>query len=281
MVQDYSKFPKERKEKKQKGRKEYVELLESIINSSDIILEVLDARFVDEMRNRTIENKIKEKGKRVIYVLNKSDLAKQETIQKNLNHLRLSISLSCKNRKNSGKLRNFIKQEARKVGETVDRGRVTVGVIGYPNSGKSTLINLLIGRGSARTSPDAGFTTSIQKLRLSKGIVLLDSPGVIPPEQYSSQAGEKISRHAKLGGRDYNKVKEPDMVVHLIMKEHPGILEDYYGIQAEGNVEDFLEKLGRQKRYMKSRKGGGGGEVDEDRAAREVLKDWQMGKIKI
>jgi len=276
MVQDYSKFSKERKEKKQKGRKEYVELLESIINSSDIILEVLDVRFVDEMRNRTIENKIREKGKRIIYVLNKTDLAKNETVQKNLNKLKPSIAVSVKNRKNSGNLRNFIKQEAKKVGETVDRGRVTVGVIGYPNSGKSSLINLLIGKGSAGTSPDAGFTTSIQKLRLSEGIVLLDSPGVIPPEQYSNQETEKVSSHAKVGGRHYSKVKEPDMVVHLIMKEHPNVLEEYYGIQAEGNVEELLDKLGRKKGYMKP-----GGRVDEDRTAREILKNWQMGEIKV
>ena len=276
MVQDYSKFSKARKEKKEKGRKEYVELLESIINSSDIILEVLDVRFVDEMRNKTIENKIKEKGKKIIYVLNKMDLAKNETIQKNLNKVKPSIAVSAKERKNSGNLRNFIKQEANKIKETVDRGRVTVGVIGYPNSGKSTMINLLIGKGSAGTSPDAGFTTSIQKLRLSEGIVLLDSPGVIPPEQYSNQETEKVSRHAKVGGRHYSKVKEPDMVVHLIMKEHPGILEEYYDLEAEGDVEELLEKLGRKKGYMKP-----GGVVDEDRAAREILKDWQNGNIKV
>lgn len=276
MVQDYSKFSKVRKEKKEKGRKEYVELLESIINSSDIILEVLDVRFVDEMRNKTIEDKIKEKGKKVIYVLNKTDLAKNKTIQKNLNKVKPSIAVSAKDRKNNGNLRNFIKQEANKVRETVDRDRVTVGVIGYPNSGKSTLINLLIGKGSAGTSPDAGFTTSIQKLRLSEGIVLLDSPGVIPPEQYSNQEAEKISRHAKVGGRHYSKVKEPDMVVHLIMKEHPGILEEYYDIEAGGDVEELLEKLGRKKGYMKP-----GGIVDEDRAAREILKDWQEGNIRV
>ena len=76
MVQDYSKFSKARKEKKEKGRKEYVELLESIIDSSDIILEILDVRFVEEMRNKEIENKIQEKGKKIIYVLNKTDLSK-------------------------------------------------------------------------------------------------------------------------------------------------------------------------------------------------------------
>ena len=280
MVQDYSKFSKARKEKKQKGRKEYVELLESIINSSDIVLEILDVRFVEEMRNKEIENKIFEKGKKIIYVLNKSDLANEKTVQKNLNLLRPSIAISCKDRKNSGKLRNFIKQEAKKVENPVDRGRVTVGVIGYPNAGKSSIINLLIGRGSAGTSPTAGFTTSIQKLRLSGGIVLLDSPGVIPQEHYSSQEAEKISRHAKLGGRHYSNVKDPDMVVHLIMKEHPGILEEFYNTEARGDVEVLLEKLGRQKGFMKSSKGGGG-EVDEDRTAREILKDWQMGEIRV
>lgn len=276
MAQDYSKFSKQRKEKKEKGRKEYVELLESIINSSDIILEVLDVRFVDEMRNKQVEREIKEKGKKIIYVLNKSDLAKKETVQKNLEKLRPSIAVSCKDRKNSGKLRNFIKQESKKIKETVDRNRVTVGVVGYPNSGKSSMINLLIGRGSAGTSPKAGFTSSIQKLKLSEGIVLLDSPGVIPPEQYSSQESGKISNHAKLGGRHYSNVKDPDMAVSLIMREHPEILDEYYEIDSGGNPEEFLDALGKKRGYMKS-----GGVVDEDKTAREVLKDWQEGKMKI
>jgi len=276
MVQDYSKFSKARKEKKEKGRKEYVELLESIIDSSDIILEILDVRFVEEMRNKEIENKILEKGKKIIYVLNKMDLAKSETINKNLNKLNPSIAVSWKERKNIARLRGFIKQQAKQVKETVDRDRVTVGVIGYPNSGKSSLINLLIGRSSAGTSSEAGFTTSIQKLRLAKGIVLLDSPGVIPQEHYSSHESKKISKHAKLGGRHYSNVKNPDMAVHLIMEDYPRLLENYYGVQAESDAEEFLEKLGKKRNYMKS-----GGKVDEDRTAREVLKDWQSGKIKI
>src|SRR4030042_2166696 len=110
----------------------------------DIILEILDARFPKEMQNKEIEKLIKDKGKKVIYVLNKSDLTRKR--DKSLNP---RVFVSCKNRKGINELRDKIKQEAAKFKSTGDFNRVHVGIVGYPNTGKSSLINLLIRRTSA------------------------------------------------------------------------------------------------------------------------------------
>jgi ribosome biogenesis GTPase A len=154
--------------------------------------------------------------------------------------------------------------------------KITVGIIGYPNTGKSSLINSLIGKSSAGVGSDAGFTKSIQKIKLSENIVLIDSPGIIPEREYSSQDREKISMHTKLGARSYSQVKEPEMVIANLMKDYSKTLEKFYKIDAKGDSEILLEELGRKKGFMKK-----GGEVNEDTAARLILKDWQSGKIKI
>jgi len=107
------------------------------------------------------------------------------------------VFVSCKSRTGISELRDKIKQEAKKIEK---EGRVYVGVVGYPNTGKSSLINLLIGKMSAKTGADAGFTKGIQKLRLSEGICLLDSPGVIPTDKYSMINNEKIAQQVKVGG---------------------------------------------------------------------------------
>ena len=68
-------------------------LLAKLIDMSDIVLEVFDARFAKEMQNKEIEKLIKDRGKKIIYVLNKSDLTRKR--EKSLNP---RVFVSCKNR---------------------------------------------------------------------------------------------------------------------------------------------------------------------------------------
>ncbi len=271
---------------KQRGK--YPLLLLKLIDISDIVLEIFDARFAKEMQNKEIEELIKKKGKKIIYVLNKSDLTRKR--DKSLNP---RVFVSCKNRTGIAELRNKIKQEAVKVKRDSDYNIVNVGVpkegtrtphgykvvnvgvIGYPNTGKSSLINLLIGKASAKTGSEAGFTKGIQKLKLAEGIHLLDSPGVIPTESYSMVDEKKIAQHVKIGGRSHNQVKDPEFALNEIVKTNKKDLEKFYKIKF-GDVEDLIEKIGNKKGLLKK-----GGEVHEDRVARAILKDWQLGIIGI
>lgn len=264
---------------KQRGK--YPLLLKQVIEVSDIILEILDARFVKEMQNKEIEKLIADRGKKIIYVLNKSDLTRKR--DKRLNP---RIFVSCINNTGITELRNKIKEEASKVtpkgvppslstgGKTGKFNRVQVGVIGYPNTGKSSLINLLIGKTSAKTGSDAGFTKGIQKLKLTENIQLLDSPGVIPSDEYSMTSEEKIAQHVKVGGRSYSQIKNPELALNEIVKSNKEDLEKFYKIKFN-NAEDLIEKIGRKKGFLKK-----GNEVNSDKAARAVLKDWQLGNIK-
>jgi hypothetical protein len=252
--------------KKQRGK--YPLLLQRVIELSDIVLEILDARFAKEMQNKEVEKLIKNADKKIIYVLNKSDLTFKR--EKGLNP---SVFVSGKSKKGIIELRNKIKQEAGKIAKEKDNGFVQVGVIGYPNTGKSTLINLLIGRNSAKTASEAGFTKSIQKLRLVDGIYLLDSPGVIPEKQYSMTNEEKIARQVKFGGRSHSQVKNPEIAVNEIVKTNKKDLKRFYKIEFK-DAEDLIEKIGKKKGFLKK-----GGEVDFDRSARIILKDWQLGRI--
>ncbi|MBU1129247.1 MAG: 50S ribosome-binding GTPase [Nanoarchaeota archaeon] len=254
--------------KKQKPK--YPLLLQKVLDTSDIILEILDARFAKEMQNKEVEQFVKSKKKKIIYVLNKADLTKKRD-QK----LNPRIFVSCKNRKGINELRNKIKQEAGKIRKTGEYERIQVGVIGYPNTGKSSLINLLIGRSSAKIGAEAGFTKGIQKLRLTENIQLLDSPGVIPAGDYSMTNEKKIALHAKVGGRSPNQIKNPEITLNEIMKTEKKSFEKFYKIKFK-NAEDLIEKIGRKKSFLKK-----GGEVNSDQSARFILKDLQLGNVKV
>ncbi len=255
----------------------YPKIVRDVIETSDIILEILDARFVEKTRNRDIERLIISKGKILVYVLNKSDLVDMRKLKEEAQILKLEpcVMFSARDRVGGRKLRDRIKMEAKKI-----KGfqRVRVGIIGYPNTGKSSIINLLAGRSVAGTSAQSGFTKGIQKIRLTKDILLLDTPGVIPDDEATNMGINRMSlkKQAEIGVKNYDRVKEPEMIVHILMQEYAGVFEDYYGFETEGDSEALLEGLGRKNNFLKK-----GAVVDTDRTARWILRDWQEGKIRI
>lgn len=259
--------------RKAKGSKEkFADILDKLIDSVDVVLEVLDSRFIEETRNQDVEDLFKKKGKRIIYVLNKSDL-----LEKRPKDLEIFpyVVFSSKKRKGVKELRDRIKIEAKRV-EKKDGEKVTVGVIGYPNTGKSSVINILVGRKTAGVGAVEGFTKGLQKVKLTENILLLDSPGVIPREKYSTIDSKLTSSHAKVGARHYSKVKDPEIVVSYLMNDYPEVFEKYFGVDSGGDSEILLEEVGKKKGFFKK-----GGKVNIDKTARFVLKEWQEGKIKI
>jgi len=251
-----------------KEKSTFPELLKDTIENSDILLQILDARFINETRNHEVEKFIKSKNKKLIFILNKADLT--SSIE---NKPSPYIIFSAKERQGKSKLLEKIKIESKKIR---DKLIVTIGVIGFPNTGKSSIINLLRGKKSARTSSSSGYTKGIQKLKLTENIRLIDTPGVIPRSEYSTTNKSALVKHTKIAARDYSKAKDPEMVIHIIMQEYPGIIEKHYNIKAEGDSELLIEKLGRKNNFIKK-----GNQVDLDRTARLILKEWQEGKIKI
>lgn len=244
-----------------------------VVEQSDILLEILDARFIDETRNKEIEKRIIERGKVIVYILNKIDLVDIKNLYEKieLENLKPYILFSCIERKGLRDLRKIIKIEAKRQGWQTTR----VGVFGYPNTGKSSIINLLMGKKVARTSPEAGFTKGIQKLKFSKGILLLDTPGIIPEKENSNINEKDLTKHAQIGVRTWDRTKDPDLIVYELIKRFPKIIQKFYNIKEDADINQILEELGRRKNFLKK-----GNQVDIDRTARQILRDWQEGKIK-
>ncbi len=246
-----------------KQRPKFPDLLEQLIEEADILLEVLDSRFLKETRNFGVERRIKSLGKRLILVNNKCDLVLKNPT---------GINVSCLNRRGIKELREIIKIKAKQLKKV---GRVKIGIIGYPNTGKSSLINSLVGKSSAGTGKEEGFTKGLQKLRLSKDISLIDSPGVIPRREYSSSDLKKFADQAKIGIRSYPHVRNPEMAVARIFEEYEELFKKFYKEDFKGDSEKLIETIGKKRNFFIK-----GGFVDEKRAAKSILKDWQEGKIK-
>ncbi|MBW9220700.1 50S ribosome-binding GTPase [Methanothermococcus sp. SCGC AD-155-M21] len=252
----------------------------NIIKECDVILLVMDARNPEGTRNRTLEKKINESNKKLIYVLNKSDLVPMEMLKryreniKNENPNASIVFVSSKYRKGTKILRDIIKRYIHS--KNIKEGKV--GVLGYPNVGKSSLINSLTGKRSAISGLVAGLTKGEQWINLTKNIKLLDTPGIIEPRDED----ELII----LGALRYEKIENPIGPALKILKNIYSLDKDIINKQYNVDIKEasqineeegglhILEKIGKELNYLKK-----GGTIDILRTAKTIIKDYQEGKL--
>jgi len=233
-------------------------VVKNIVRNADIVLEVLDARFPNITRISRLEKMAKEK---LILVVNKVDIVSKKTLDKIKTEFKNSrcVLVSSKNSENISELKKLLKGK--------------VAVIGYPNTGKSTLINKLSSGGKARTSSESGFTHGKQ-LIAGKGFMLMDTPGIVP------FADRDEVRLGLVSGISPSKLENPDLVatklIYIFKKNNPSEFGRYYDVDMTLDSYSILLEVGK-KRYMLLKKG----EIDERRAAVSVLVDWHNGKIKL
>src|SRR3989338_2357429 len=240
-----------------------------VIDQSDALLEILDARFAEETRNHYIEKKILEKNKKLIFVLNKADLVENNRLikkKKELMQEARTVFLSAKNRKGIHLLKKEINIA---LGEKDGK----VGVIGYPNTGKSSIINALKRRKVARTSIKAGFTRGEMLVKVSDKIRLIDTPGIIPFEER-----DEFKLVLTLS-KNENQISEADFVgfklIEFFLKENPNEIERFYGVKGT-DAKKIFEEIALKKKYLLK-----GNEPDLNRTGMQIIRDYQTGKIRI
>ena len=238
-----------------------------VIQEAEVLLILLDARMVIESRNKEIEDKVKKLEKPLIYVITKADLVEdKKEVEKYKKEFQPCVFVSTIKYHGTTILREKILIEAKR--HNIETVPINVGVLGYPNVGKSSLINAMSGRGTASTSMMSGHTKGVQKIKGDNRIMFLDTPGVIPYKEKESQ------KHSVIGSVDFTKVKDPDMAVMSLMEQFPGKVEEYYKVKVRKNFEAVIEEIAIKRSIVKK-----GNIPDIDRVSRTILKDWQTGRI--
>jgi len=246
-------------------------LVKDVIKKADVLLEVVDARFPDDTRNSEIESDLKRLNKPFIIVLNKCDLVSKEKLEKaksRMSKVAPAVFVSSKERFGTTMLRHKILE----VADIRDRD-IQVGCIGYPNTGKSSVINGVAGRGKASTSAISGHTKGVQIVKAGSRIVFLDTPGVFPFDEHDEYV------QGLLGIKDSTHLKDPIgvamKIIERLVAEDKEILEAFYKITiTDENSYDLLEMIGLQCNFLKKK-----GEIDENRTAVRIISDWQKGLL--
>jgi len=246
-------------------------IVERVIQNADVVLLVMDARMPDISRNKEIEMKVAKFNKAMAQVFTKIDLASEEHLKALKEKSPEAFFVSGLKNINISELRVHLQMMAKKF--KVDR--LKIGVVGYPNVGKSALINALARRARAKVAHYAGTTRGVQWINVGSNLKILDSPGVIPYETKEVELG-------LMGSKDPEKIRNKEKVafeiISLFLGASKKALEEHFKISM-GDTNDEYEVLlaiGRRRGFLKK-----GGEVDETKTAISIIRDWQTGKLKL
>uniref|UniRef100_A0A3Q1CH24 Nucleolar GTP-binding protein 2 n=1 Tax=Amphiprion ocellaris TaxID=80972 RepID=A0A3Q1CH24_AMPOC len=247
--------------------------LYKVIDSSDVIIQVLDARDPMGTRSKSIETYLKKEKpwKHLIFVLNKCDLiptwvTKRWVAVLSQEYPTLAFHASLTNSFGKGSLIQLLRQFGKL---HTDKKQISVGFIGYPNVGKSSVINTLRSKKVCNVAPLAGETKVWQYITLMRRIFLIDCPGVVYPSEDSE------SDIVLKGVVQVEKIKNPEEHIGAVLERaKPEYIQKTYRIPTWKSAEDFLEKLAfRTGKLLK------GGEPDLSTVSKMVLNDWQRGRI--
>ncbi|KIK95872.1 hypothetical protein PAXRUDRAFT_349936 [Paxillus rubicundulus Ve08.2h10] len=232
---------------KEQIRRHYVRSLHKVIDESDIVILVLDARDPEGCRSRLVEEEVRRReseGKKLVFVLNKIAPA----LVRLLKAYKPSAAQS-----------------------------VTVGVVGFPNVGKSSLINSLKRSKACAVAAQPGHTKDLQTVQLERGIKIIDSPGVVFDEDEDNSDTSQRQKGSILL-RNVVKVEDVDdpiaVVVEILARTERATLQKIYNLPDFSNALEFITMLAlKNGRLLK------GGTPDVLSAARQVLMDWNHQKI--
>jgi len=243
-------------------------IAKQVLKDANVILQVVDARIPFETRNKVVEQLAKERNKKLIIVLNKTDLVPQDFAKKAVEKIKQEydvVPFSAVQKKGVKEIMDLLKKVAD------EKKLIKVGVLGYPNVGKSSLINSLKKRKIATTSPKPGMTRGKQLIKLDDRIFLIDTPGIITLElpEDLAQKGSWIP----------DKLEDPTEVavkfLEKVIEKAPQAVEELYKVKVSDDPVKTLEEIGKRLNYKVS-----GGEIDYDRTSKKVLWDWLKGNLK-
>ncbi len=250
------------------------------IKLADVILYVLDARAPFSCMNPNV-NKIVH-NKPIIYVFNKMDLADDRRVaeiqREFIESGKTTILVSSNNAtfKNAVKtaLKTVLKEKIERHKEKQMTATYKVLVLGVPNTGKSTLINMLAGVRKATTGNIAGVTRVNQWIKIDDMFMLLDTPGVLWPK-FDDGLSRNLAYVGSLSDKEFDMTDLGFELMQILFEKYPNIVKEKYDVDFQ--FEEFIELYDRicLKRGFIMR----GNEIDYERAGRTFITEFRNGKF--
>ncbi|MDO4281532.1 MAG: ribosome biogenesis GTPase YlqF [Peptococcaceae bacterium] len=263
-------------------------MIEKEMRLVDVVIELRDARIPESSRNPLLNEIIGKKKPRLI-VLNKADLADANRTQYWINQYKSDTRLAIAVNATSGRKKlisavvdalHTLTAEKRERFQSKGATNVPIRVmvVGIPNVGKSTFINMLLGRGATTTGNKPGVTKGKQWVRLTDDIELLDTPGILWHKFDDQEAGNRLAMTGAISDEVFVFEEVVFWFLKFAQEKYPALLASRYELDEDevGTMDTYalMQTIGRKRGAIVR-----GNKVDDLKTARIIMKDYRDSKI--
>ena len=257
--------------------------MEEDVKFVDMVAEVVDARIPISSRNPDIDSMVGDRNRMIIF--NRCDQADPAQTAKWLAWYAQRgyavLETDAKSGKGVNRFSGVVKTALKdKIAAWQAKGQVgrpvRIMVVGVPNVGKSTFINKVAKRKSAKAGDRPGVTRGKQWVNVDSGLDLLDTPGILWPKFED----EKTGMHLAFTGAVKDEVMDSEALacglMELLCDRYPNALTERYKVAADPDLQgwELLEQAARKRGMLIS-----GGEVDTERMSKVLLDEFRGGKL--
>ncbi len=257
--------------------------LEEDLRLVDAVCEIVDARIPASSRNPDIDAICGDKPRMVI--LNRIDMADARMTDIWAANLRSRgfavVRTDCKNRRGLDKFLPAVRELlADKLRRYAEKGFVNkplkLMVVGIPNVGKSTFINQIAGRKGAKAENRPGVTRGTQWVTVDRGLLLLDTPGILWPKFDDEEVGRRLAYTGAVKDDVLDRETLAANLMRMLWQRYPDALRERYKLEAaeDGSGFALLESAAKKRGFLLS-----GGVADTERMARVLLEEFCSCKI--
>ncbi|MCI2057017.1 MAG: ribosome biogenesis GTPase YlqF [Oscillibacter sp.] len=252
------------------------------IKNVDAVCEILDARIPVSSRNPDVDELTV--GKPRLIVLNRVDQADPESTKLWAAYFRKNgwavLESNAKDGNGTKKfalaVRSLLADKLKAYAEKGQNRVMRVMILGIPNVGKSTFINQISHRKTARTEDRPGVTRSKQWVPIDNTLELLDTPGILWPKFEDQSVGMNLAYTGAVKDEVMDLEELASGLISYLAKNYPEALTARYKLVPEEGMSgyDLLIAAGRKRGFLVS-----GGEVDTERMAKILLDEFRGGKL--
>ena len=254
------------------------ELIAENLKLVDIVIEVIDARIPVSSRNPIIDELVKTK-KRII-ILNKSDLSDGKANTRWSDYFKkqgsMVLAMNCMSGGGVNQLYKILNrlQDEKNEGQ-IRKKPLRMMIVGVPNVGKSSLINRMTGKKSAKTGDRPGVTKGKQWLGLENGMQLLDTPGILWPKFEDPEVGLNLAFCGSIKDEILDVATLALELIKVLQKDYPQLLKDRYKLdEIEEDALTNMENIALKRGFILP-----GKRIDYERCGKTVLDEFRSGKI--
>lgn len=262
-------------------------LIQENLKGIDVVVEILDGRVPFSSKNPLIDNLIK--GKERLVILNKSDLADDRKTKEWIDYFDSqegTKAIQINSLKDSKNIKKLIKdnieiltkeKREKKLKRGIKSFAIRIMIVGIPNVGKSTFINSIIGKQSAKVGNKPGVTRGKQWIKFDNEIEIMDTPGILWPKFEDPEAGLRLALTGAIKDDVFHFEPSAIALIDFLKNNYPEKLKERYKLSDEDlNMEASLltEKIGEKRGCLLK-----GGIIDMKKTASIIITEYRKGSL--